>query len=430
MLPSPDSLQIILLVTSILFLLLSFKRSVYGVIAYFIILNAKLGDMYPALGAIRFELIAAAIVLTTIFISGRGITAALPAASTLNKPLWILFIVAMLSIPVAISPAVSWENGGYFLLKLVLFYVMLVGSVKTKEDIHKLIWAFVLMAAWTAYEPVFNYVRGEVREHVYGAVAFGRFGAAVGHVALSNTLNQALPITLFWAMSEKAKQKRYLLLACVLLMVVGVVLSKSRGGFLGLIMAFCGLACMSQKKGKSILIGMVVLLVLVGVAGQGYFEHMSTMQDGITGGRSMNDRYMGLMNGIVMMLRRPLLGVGIGCYAEARSQYFGYYFYSHNLYGELLGELGLASAAWFFWIYVVYRKAGVLQRRLRGDPVTVRYANLLRGVQLGLLLRLFIGNFTHSAFIWFWFFNAGLVVALEYVMKKDENTNRALRTVH
>jgi len=430
MLPSPDSLQIILLLTSILFLLLSFKRSVYGVIAYFIILNAKLGDMYPALGAIRFELIAAVIVLITIFISGRGIMAALPSANTLNKPLWILFVVAMLSVPLAISPAVSWENGGYFVLKLMLFYIMLVGSVKTKEDIHKLIWTFVLMTAWTAYEPVFNYVRGEVREHVYGAVAFGRFGAAAGHVALSNTLNQALPITMFWALSEKAKYKRFILLGCALLMVVGVVFSKSRGGFLGLITALCGLASMSQKKGKSILIIMMVLLILIGGAGQGYFEHMSTMQGGITGSRSMNDRYMGLLNGISMMLKRPLLGVGIGCYAEARSQYFGYYFYSHNLYGELFGELGLASAAWFFWIYVVYRRAGVLQRRLRGDPVTVRYANLLRGVQLGLLLRLFIGNFTHSAFIWFWFFNAGLVVALEYAMKRDEDANGALSTVN
>ncbi|OPY66955.1 MAG: O-Antigen ligase [Syntrophorhabdus sp. PtaU1.Bin002] len=420
MLPSPDSLQIILLVTSILFLLLSFKRSVYGVMAYFIILNAKLGDMYPALGAIRFELIAAAIVLATIFIAGRGIMAALPAASALNKPLWILFIVAMLSIPVAISPAVSWENGGYFLIRFVLFYVMLVGSIKTKEDVHKLIWAFVLMAVWTAYEPVFNYLRGNAAEHYYGMVAVGRFGAATGHVALANTLNQALPITIFWALSEETKYKRYVLLGCTLLMVVGVVFTRSRGGFLGLIVILCGLTYMSQKKGKTLMIVMVAVLVLVGVAGQGYFEHMSTMQGGITGSRSMNDRYLGLVNGVSMMLKRPLLGVGIGCYAEARSQYFGYYFYSHNLYGELFGELGLASTFWFFWIYTVFKASYALRTRLMINPLNMRYVNLVKGIQLGLFLRLFLGNFSHSALIWFWFFNAALVSALSYLVDHNQ----------
>ena len=63
MLPSAESIQIIVPVASIALLVMSLKNPVYGVIAYFVVLNAKLGDMYPVLGAVRFELIVALFVM-------------------------------------------------------------------------------------------------------------------------------------------------------------------------------------------------------------------------------------------------------------------------------------------------------------------------------------------------------------------------------
>ena len=85
MLPSAESIQIILPIACILLLVMSLKNPVYGVIAYFIVLNAKLGDMYPILGAIRFELLVAVYVLLRILISGKGLGNFLPRINPINK---------------------------------------------------------------------------------------------------------------------------------------------------------------------------------------------------------------------------------------------------------------------------------------------------------------------------------------------------------
>jgi len=428
MLPSAESIQIILPIISVSFLVLTFRNSVYGAISYFIILNAKLGDMYPVLGAIRFELVAAVIVLASIFFTGKGLLNVTPIHNSLNKPLWILFAIGMISVPQAVDVAESWENGGYNLLKLVLFYVMLVSSINNKRDLDTFIWALLLVSAWIAYEPVVNYLNGVGTEHGYGTVAGGRFGAATGHVALANTLNQALPVAIFWALARKGKKDFLLVSGIIILLVLGIVFSRSRGGFIGLMTVSAGLVFFSTHKLRTVIVLCCLFVVLLPFAGQQYLSHMSTIKKGVSGSRSSSDRYLGLVNGISMMIKRPVLGVGIGCYARARQIYFRYYFFSHNLYGELFGELGLASVAWFYWIFMLFKRSAFLKNKLittfsRNQP----YIYILSGVQLSLVVRLMLGNFSHCAFIWFWFVMAGLVVSIDNIVIREENQALALK---
>lgn len=419
MLPSAESIQIILPVISILFLVFTFKQSIYGTISYFIILNAKLGDMYPVLGAIRFELVAAIIVLASIFIGRGNIANAFPQTDALNKPFWMLFAIGMLSVPQAVDVSVSWQNGGYFLLKLTLFYVMVVASINDRKDLEKMVWALLLVSAWTAYEPVVNYLQGGGEQHGYGKIAIGSFGVATGHVALANTLNQSLPIAIYWAISQKKKIFIGVAWCLIALIALGIVFSKSRGGFIGLLTTSAGVIYFSKNRIKTFAIFAALLIFLLPLAGQQYLSHMATIKEGVHGSRSSSDRYLGLINGISMMIKRPVLGVGIGCYAEARSRYFNYYFYAHNLYGELFGELGLASAVWFYWVYSVFLRCEHLKKLMaQQDSGENQFPLLLTGIQLGLLVRLVIGNFSHCAFIWFWFLMAALTVSIENIMNQ------------
>ena len=212
---------------------------------------------------------------------------------------------------------------------------------------------------------------------------------------------------------------RIFMLSLICFMMVGVIFTKSRGGFIGFVAIGLGLIFFSKNRVATFLVMMIAFLVLAVLAGPEYLTHMSTITDGIHGSRSSEDRYIGLRNGIEMMIKRPILGVGIGCYAVARRQYFNYYFYSHNLYGELFGELGLASLAWFYWIYAVFKKTRKLKQGINPDNDKVKlYYNILTGVQLGLFLRLVLGSFSHSAFIWFWFLMAGLTLNMEELVKK------------
>lgn len=417
MLPPAESIQIVLLIPSVLFLFLSFRNSTYGVIAYLIIMTAKLGDMYPALGAIRFELLAAVVVFVSIFLGGGDFTRALPKQSPLNKSLWILFAVGMLSVIQSVDVSVSWNAGGYNFLKMVLFYVMVVSSVRDDTDLSFLLWTFVLLTAWIAYEPVTNFLRGNVQTYGYGDIAYGRFGAATGHVALANTLSQAIPLTYFLARSEEGRLKKVLLWVLLGLIVFGVIVTKSRGGFLGICAAGAAIAFLSERRLRAFAVLAMLLVLLLPFAGEEYTARIETIEEGVFASRSTSDRYLGLVNGVSMMIKRPLLGVGIGAYAEARQIFFNYYFYAHNLYGELFGELGLASAAWFWWVFLMFRTAQRLKREHGDFAETTLHVNVLSGVQAGLFVRLVLGNFSHCAFIWFWFLMAAFTVRLEHLLE-------------
>jgi hypothetical protein len=421
MLPSAESVQIILPVLCLLFLVFSLVNPVYGVISYFIILNAKLGDMYPALGAMRFELVVAVFVLLRIFMGARGMANLLPRNNPINGAYLAVFLAGMLSVAFSIDPSISWEWGGYNLLRATLFYVMVVTTVRTRADLAKMLWAFVFMAAWTAYEPVTNYLSGNVLKEMYGDVAYGRYGAGTGHVALANILNQSIPLTLYFAMASRNRALKTVSGMILVLLVFGVYASKSRGGLVGLSIIALGVMYFAKDRMKTAVILGFMFLFLMGFAASDYLTHMSTIKQGVYASRSSSDRLTGLLNGLSMFEKRPLLGVGLGCYPEARKRYFHYFFFSHNLYGELIGELGLASTLWFYWMYVVLKRARKLKQGL--DPLdrgNAFYINIITAIQLGLVARLIIGNLTHGALFWFWYFMAALTVSVQTVLLKEE----------
>jgi O-antigen ligase len=405
---------VILLVACVIFLALSLIRSVFGAIAYFIILCSKLGDMYPALGAIRFELVAAVFVLATIPIGGGSYFRALPQRSRVNLGLLAFFAVGMLSVLQSVSFDVSWELGGYQLLKMALFYIMIVSSVRSERDLILLIWAFVLLEVWTAYEPIVNYSQGVVTEHSYGAIAYGRYGAATGHVALANTLCQGMGLTYFFLVGQSSRLKQLILGVFIFLLLTGVVVTKSRGGFVGIAAVALAIAYLSKRRVLALVVLAVGFVILIGVSGTDYVEHMATMQGGIFADSSTSNRWLGLVHGISMAIKRPILGVGLGAFAEARRAYFNYFFFSHNLYGEVIGELGLGSLIWFFWMYAIFKSSQKIKRALAaGAGSRSMFYFAIIGVQVSLYTRLVLGNFSHSLLIWFWFFMAGLTAGME-----------------
>lgn len=379
--------------------------------------------MYPALGAIRFELVAAILVFISIALKGKGLNNFLPKENSINKAAFIYFVLGMLSMLVSVDFTTSWNNGGYTLLKLMLFYVMVVVSLNTASDLNKLMWGVILITSWIAYEPFYNYFTGRVVEYGYGEVAYGRFGVATGHVALANTLSQTVPIAYYWMVSQNNKLHKMVSFLLFVLIVIGVVISKSRGGFVALMAVAMGIIFLSPNRIKTSFVVLLCFVILLPFAGQDYLSRVSTIAGGISQSRSTEDRYIGLMNGISMMVKRPILGVGIGCYATARLRYFNYYFYSHNLYGELFGELGLASISWFLWIYLIFKKCVPLKNRISNIRTLEgnAYYNVLCSVQVGLFTRLIVGNFSHCQMIWFWFLMAGIVIGVQTINNvKDE----------
>lgn len=422
MLPVPEAFDPVLTYSALLMLALGFYRSIYGVMGFFIIMEGKLGEVDPRLGAMRIELVASIIVLAQALLTRGGMMRVVDFTNRSHKYIVAFFVIAMVSVLQSVNINVSWNNldsGGYFLLRLMIFYVMLVGALETREDIDKMVWAFLAMALWAAYEPFYTHLYGLGVDHGYGSVATGRFK---GHVGSANTLTQALPIVYFFFLAKKSKVKKAVILCSGIIMVSAVVFTKSRGGFLGLVAVGAGTTYLSENRKRALLISGGVLAAILAFAGTSYLDRIATIADGVHASRSSSDRYMGLVHGIAMAARRPLMGVGIGCYAYARGLFFNYRFYAHNLYGEVIGELGMMSAFWFLWIASIIRGAARVGHIRTGDLEQDRYFILLsRAVMLGIAVRLFLGLSSHCAYIWYWFLLSALGVALTRIAAEAQS---------
>jgi O-antigen ligase len=105
-----------------------------------------------------------------------------------------------------------------------------------------------------------------------------------------------------------------------------------------------------------------------------------------------------------------VLGVGPGCFQLARGRYFGFSMESHNLYGQIIGELGIpGSIAWFFLIWQTYKNLQTVRREQK--EIIIRDKNLYflaTGLVISILIRLIVGQGSHGLYFFYWYITAAL----------------------
>jgi probable O-glycosylation ligase (exosortase A-associated) len=209
------------------------------------------------------------------------------------------------------------------------------------------------------------WIKVHVMVAVVGIVYKGR--GAGGFLGDENdlclTLNMVLPFAFFLAMSASRNTKRiyYIALACFFLFVI--ILTKSRGGFVGL--AATGVYCWWKSKRK-VLSGTVVVvlaLFMVLVAPSTYWDEIRSITDENTEANPYGTgsaRYYQWNVGWGMFLDNPIMGVGqgnfpwnVGVYEQKLGLSEGFHQRSmagreaHSLYFTLIPELGLIGIVLF-----------------------------------------------------------------------------------
>jgi len=218
-----------------------------GLLGYIIIYFLRVGEVYPALGSIRFELLAGVYVLIRMFIAGTPSAARLWSNPT-TKALAASIMVVFLSVPFAVSPDVSWEWAIYY-LKRFIFAFMVLAAVDTREKLKGFFWTFSLMTCWVALEPFLGYLSGQafVAQDVF------RIRGSTGYFdnpnALANTTSQALPLLWGLLLSTRRKITKAFLFALGVFCLVLIVMTGSRGGGVGSCRAGRCLGLAKQESG-------------------------------------------------------------------------------------------------------------------------------------------------------------------------------------
>jgi len=204
-------------------------------------------------------------------------------------------------------------------------------------------------------------------------------------------------------------------------------MTGSRGGFIGLVSLGLFIVLLSKNKGKAILtLSLIGAITAPFLANTLIARYQTILQLGGSG-VSANSRIVGFYHGIAMLIRRPILGVGIGAYPIARKDWFNWSLWAHNHYGQLFGELGiLGTATWGLMVYYTIRYARSLRLRidsLSGDNSYKLLYYTSYAIEVSTYSRLVLGMTTHSLHIPFWYINAALIFC-SHVIISDNNLNK------
>jgi O-antigen ligase len=422
--PTPETIQLIGIILMFVFLALSIIDPFYGLLSYFTAMMTRVGLYYPALAAARIELIVALIVLIEIVARGNNSYRIKLTANPVNKYMFLLFIVILASFAQAWDYEISWNIGVLEFIKIYIFFIMILCLVKDQVQLVRFLWTFVLLTMIVGYEGLYGYFSGQ-STYVFQdvAVSIASLGFASGHVAAANMQLQCLPIMIYLTMNSKALVGKIGGAVLSGLSIVTIVASGSRGGFAGLMLTAALIVYFSKRRLAALAVCVLVVILSVPFMSASYISWMQSVVGGSDD--SATSRTIGLVNGIEMMERRPILGVGPECYPLARKAWFGWGLEAHNHYGQLMGDLGMAGTiVWGFFLYYVFANLLRAKKNISDQSQDRRSLfSAVMGVEISLFVRLFEGWGSHSLYLFYWYMIAALsVIILELSEKKKIET--------
>jgi len=255
------------------------------------------------------------------------------------------------------------------------------------------------------------------------------------------TMNMIIPFPFFLALSEVGK-KRIFYLGLALMFLFVIILTQSRGGFVGLLatIIYCWLRT-KKKVLSALLIALFAGFVLL-VAPSSYWNEVRSIQEeGTSKGTGAERIYMWGI-GWHMFLDHPIMGVGQGNFPWVFKKYEYEVTRSdepfhgrsvagrmaHSIYFTLLPELGLIGTMLFLGMVVMnikdlnYIKKSMKHKiKQKGNTIESRYYHLALALEGSMIGYLVSGVFISILYYPNFWFSMGFVVSMKNVVMKSIN---------
>lgn len=328
------------------------------------------------------------------------------------------------------NPEIAFEYWVRF-FKVFMLFVFVVLTIQDKLHVDFVLWCLVLSVGFYAdLEALKFLVSGG------GHKIAGMSGHVLGD---RNELALAFVMTLpvcYYLLGEYGKHSRVLrlgLLGTMALLVVGVIGTSSRGGFLAL--AALG-AYMYVKSERKVLLTVLIVALVVGLAPyitEDYTNRLDTIQAADEDASFMG-RVVAWKLSFIMAVEHPFFGGGfksleyLPVWTELSRDFFSFpWFYTgtslpgthyaraaHSVYFQVLGEQGFVGLALYLGALAsAFFKAGAVARRARrgGAPEWLR--TMAAMIQLSIFAFGLGGAALSFAYVDLIFCLFGLVVVIE-----------------
>lgn len=387
-----------------------------------IVLYLRPYELIPALSSfMSMAFYTGVITLVIFFVTQLSLEGNLTARPREINLILLLGLAALLSMPLAESPAGAWKTFSEMLLKTIVIFVVIVNVVRTELRLKLLILLALGVSVYLSINAINDYRLGVFR---FGEMQTQRIAGVIkGLFENSNDLALHLvtmiPLAVALGISGRNPLKKLFYFGIAALMVGAVTATFSRGGFIGLIAAsFVLFRRLAKKNRVATTAGLVFAVILfVALAPGAFSNRLSTIFNSaadVTG--SASQRTEVLKRSILVTLRFPIFGVGIGNFRYKSPRNLE----THNAYTQVGAEMGWAAML----VYIMFlvhplRRMRLVERETDTSPDQRQLHYLAIGLQASLVGFMFSSFFGAVAYQWYIYYLVGYAVALHrlYLIK-------------
>ena len=398
-----------------------------------VILFIRPYETIPALASFKTMAFYTGIVtLVVYFVSQLALEGNLTARPREVNMVLLLGLAALLSIPLAIDPGEAWAAFTDILIKTIVIFIVLVNVLRTELRLKIMFWLVLAISIYLSVNVIKDYQAGIFKLGMAETNTQRVAGAIKNLFDNSNDLALHLvtmiPISIALALEKKNPIRKIVFFGIALLMVAAVIITFSRGGFLGLIAMTLVLARKFGRRNKTASIAALALGVIffLAVAPGSYSGRLATIFDSasdITGSASQRSQIF--KRSVLVALRYPIFGVGLANFHHKSFQELG----THNAYTQVAAETGIAAMVCYI-IFLVHpiRKLRMIEKELFERNENSRFYYLAIGLQASLIGFMVSSFFAAVAYTWYIYYLVAYAIALRRIyyieqLKKPSQLN-------
>lgn len=344
-----------------------------GLFAFTAVLLLRPQDQVPGLNALHLAEVCVLIGIGPMLL--HRLAHRLPAfkinAETIA--LFLFGLVMLAGVPTSVWPSGALAEFSDKYLKIVVVFLLMMNTLTTPNRLDRLMWLILLCVGVIAARSIFNYAQG------INLVEGGRLAGPVGGIFgnpndLALNMVTFLPLAGVVALSRhRPTWRRMVAVVIALMMVATVVLTRSRGGALGLAVALAALLFLGRKVRPGFaIIAALSLLAAAPMLPASFWARMNSIVDAdedarmYTGSRAARSAVM--QEGVNTFLDHPITGVGVGQFKNynppGRQQPW---LETHNAMIQVAAETGFVGLLLFLFLIVRAATAAISARRMLGD---------------------------------------------------------------
>jgi O-antigen ligase len=386
----------------------------YGIMLFTFVLFAAPQNLVPPLQELMLAKLTVGVAMAAYLVNRFG-TGRLTVFTPPVRWALVFGAVGVLSIPLGFWPGGSVNVFLDQLGKSLVVFVLLANVIDTPRRAKVLIGSMIAWGALVGAYVVWQFGAGMMGPHGERIAGYASPVAANPN-DLALTLNLLLGLALGLLPVLRRRRPRLLVLAAIALLVAGIIVTFSRGGFLTLaVLGIVWTVRALRTQGILALVPVVAATVLMLiVAPPGYLTRLSTILDTETDPTgSAQERWVMMVAALTQFSERPLLGYGLGNSLHVNVARGLPANEPHNVYLKVGAEMGLGGVlSYTVLLGSVFAAARGVRRRLARDRQQRELAHLARGVELALLAFVIGALFSPVPYHFYFFYPAGLAVAL------------------